>query len=113
MLEKDFFEDHGHGDNYQSTNELWISEEESPPEYLDKQGFQYSNFKLILALKLHVKLSVNLRDLPSDAWERHRGVRGEYHRVRYTLGLVFGAGGIEWRFLHKGTIIGSVDCEYL
>jgi hypothetical protein len=53
-----------------------------------------------------------LRDLPRDAWESKVGLSGEYVRVRYHLGLSFGAGGIEWRFLHNGTVIGAVDCQY-
>lgn len=70
-------------------------------------------FSLIVVLKLHVKLTVNLQKLPSDAWENRRGVRGEYRRFRYQLGLRLVAGGIEWQFLHKGKIIGSVDCQYV
>jgi len=66
----------------------------------------------ILVLKLHVKLSVDLGKLPSDGWEKRKGVGGEYRRFRYNLGLSFGAGGIEWRFLHKGKVIGYVDCQY-
>ena len=70
-------------------------------------------FPLIVVLKLHVRLSVDLQKLPSDAWEKRRGVSGEYRRFRYQLGLGFGAGGIEWQFLHKGKVIGSVDCQYI
>jgi len=68
---------------------------------------------LILVLKLHVKLSVDLEKLPADAREKRKGVGGQYCRFRYQLGLSFGAGGIEWRFLHNGKIIGSVDCQYI
>jgi hypothetical protein len=68
---------------------------------------------LILVFKIHVKLSVDLGKLPADAWERRKGLSGEYSRVHYHLGLSFGAGGIEWRFLYKGKVIGSVDCQYM
>jgi hypothetical protein len=67
---------------------------------------------LIEGLKAQVKLSVNLECLPSEAWEVRQGVSGKYRRVRFQLGLSFGPGGIEWRFLYKGKVIGSVQCEY-
>jgi hypothetical protein len=28
------------------------------------------------------------------------------------MGLVFGVGGLEFRALHEGKVIGSVDCDY-
>jgi hypothetical protein len=67
---------------------------------------------LIVALKMHVSLSVDLNKLPPEAWEKRKGLKGEYHRVRYYLGLTFGAGGIEWRFLYQGKVIGSAECKY-
>jgi hypothetical protein len=70
-------------------------------------------FSLILALLLHAILTVDLQKLPSDAWEKRRGVKGEYRRFRYQLGLTLIAGGIEWQFLHKRKVIGSVDCQYI
>jgi hypothetical protein len=70
-------------------------------------------FSLIVVLKLYAKFTVNLQKLPSDAWENRRGVRGEYRRFRYQLGLSFGAHGIEWQLLHKGKFIGSVDSQYI
>lgn len=68
---------------------------------------------LILVMKMHINLTVDLGKLPPDAWERKEGVRGTYRRVQYELGLSFGAGGIEWRFLYKGKVMGSVKCEYV
>lgn len=62
---------------------------------------------------MHVKLSVDLAKLPADAWEKRWSKSGgAYRRVRYQLGLNFGPGGIEWRFLYKGKVIGSVNCDY-
>jgi hypothetical protein len=66
----------------------------------------------MIGLKAHVKLSINLGSLPDEAWQTRRGLSGQYRRVYYQLGLAFGPGGIDWRFLYKGKVIGSVDCEY-
>jgi hypothetical protein len=63
-------------------------------------------------MKIQVKLTVNLNKLPPSAWEVRKGATGNYRRVRYDLGLSFGAGGIEWRFLHKGKVMGSVATDY-
>ena len=62
---------------------------------------------------LHSKLTVDLRKLPVDAWIRSEGPFGEYYAVDYEIGLLFGAGGIEFRFLHEGKVIGSLECEYV
>ena len=59
-----------------------------------------------------MKLSVNLGSLPESAWKTRQGLNGQYRRVYYQLGLAFGPGGIEWRFLHEGKVIGSVECQY-
>jgi hypothetical protein len=68
---------------------------------------------LILVLKMQVSLSVDLEKLPTDAWENRKGINGCYYRrYHYHLGLSFGAGGIEWRLLHKNKVIGSVKCKY-
>ena len=70
-------------------------------------------FLLILVLKMQVRLSVDLEKLPADAWENRKGIDGHfYRRYHYHLGLSFGAGGIEWRFLYKNKVIGSVTCKY-
>jgi len=69
--------------------------------------------KLISVMKQGVKLTVDLKNLPQSAWDIRKGVNGAYRRVRYDLGLAFGAGGIEWRFLYKGKVMGSVTCDYI
>ena len=66
----------------------------------------------MIVLEAHVKLSVNLGSLPENAWKTRQGLNGQYRRVYYQLGLAFGPGGIEWRFLHEGKVIGSVECQY-
>ena len=68
---------------------------------------------LTLVMKMHVRLTVDLKELPSRAWERRKGRDGAYRRVQYELGLSFGAGGIEWFFRYDGKIIGSVKSEYI
>jgi hypothetical protein len=66
----------------------------------------------MIALKKHCRLTVNLRELPQRAFVFKEGPYGQYYQVRYDIGLVFGAAGIEFRFLYNGSIIGSVHCEY-
>jgi hypothetical protein len=66
-----------------------------------------------LVMKHQVKLTVDLTKLPRSAWEMRRGLNGSYRRVRYELGLSFGAGGIEWRFLYQGKVMGSVTSDYV
>jgi hypothetical protein len=68
---------------------------------------------LTLVLKMQARLSVDLGQLPVDAWESRRGRTGPYRRVHYHLGLLFGAGGIEWQLLHNGKVMTSVECEYM
>jgi hypothetical protein len=55
---------------------------------------------------------VNLRSLPTGAFEKKSGPKGDYYSVRYQIGLIFGPGGIEFRCLYKGQVYGSVDCDY-
>jgi len=65
-------------------------------------------------LQIYVALSVNLRNLPPEAWQKRTALTGgNYLRVQYQLGLSFGAGGIEWRFMYKDKVIGAVDCQYM
>jgi hypothetical protein len=82
------------------------------PRNMTRQTVFPISCRLIVGLKAHVKLSVNLERLPPEAWEVRQGVSGKYRRVRYHLGLSFGPGGIEWRFLYQGKVIGSVECQY-
>jgi hypothetical protein len=64
-------------------------------------------------MKHQVMLTVDLKNLPRSAWEVRKGMNGSYRRVRYELGLTFGAGGIEWRFLYQGKVMGSVKSDYV
>jgi hypothetical protein len=55
---------------------------------------------------------VDLRQLPKEAFSEEIGPKGKYYKVSYTIALAFGPGGIEFKFLHHGKVIGSVDCDY-
>ena len=66
----------------------------------------------MIALKKLCKLEVNLRTLPEDAFHAKSGPLGDYYEARFAMGLVFGAGGLEFRALYEGNVIGSVDCDY-
>ena len=93
--------------------ELSISYDDVPPEYSDSKGSARYQ-RLTTGLQVYVRLSVDLTQLPPSAWELRWGTGNvqRYRRVYYHLGLHFGPGGIEWRYMHDGKIIGSVDCEY-
>jgi len=68
--------------------------------------------ELILAIKSHADMTVNLRDLPDSAWKKDNGGAGEYYWASYQIGLAFSQAGIEFKFLHNKRVIGSVDCDY-
>ena len=55
---------------------------------------------------------MNLRTLPNDAFEKRLGPHGEYYRVYFDIGLAFGPGGIEFKFLYKKNVVGSLECDY-
>ena len=57
-------------------------------------------------------LTVDLRKLPKDAFVRKYGPKGEYYRVDYDLGFTFGPAGIEFSFLYRAKVMGSVDAQY-
>jgi hypothetical protein len=111
ILEKNIYSDYHCKST--ATAILWICEEDDPPEYFDKSRILLLLALLILVMKSQVKLTVDLKNLPQSAWEVRKGVNGSYTRVRYDLGLAFGAGGIEWRFLYEGKVMGSVMSDYL
>ena len=54
----------------------------------------------------------DLLKLPKDVMTYSSGLGGEYYRVDYDLGVTFSAGGIEFRFLHEGKVMGFVDADY-
>jgi len=60
----------------------------------------------------HCSLSVDLRKLPVNVITKNTGPSGDFFRVDYDLGVTFGPGGIEFKFLHDGKTMGHVDAEY-
>lgn len=74
----------------------------------------FLNFRwLIVDMNVHVRLTVDLRTVPEKAHVNGIGEFGPFSRVSYSLGLSFGAGGIELRLLSDGKVVGSVECEYI
>jgi len=69
-------------------------------------------YRLILGIHGHGEMQVDLRRIPLRGWRKENGPRGRYYSVDFELGLVFGAGGIEFRFSYEGNIIGAVPCAY-
>ena len=68
--------------------------------------------QLIIDITEQCRLTVNLRDIPASGFSRRSGQKGEYYRVKFSLGLMFGPGGIEFSFIHDGRVVGSVTCDY-
>lgn len=115
LKECKFYRDYGAGDKgATATEDLFISYDDVSPQFSDSHGrSRYFNSLLTPGVEPHVRLSVDLTKLPASAWERLHGASGKYYRVHYILGLSFGPGGIEWRFLYDGQVLGSVDCQYI
>ena len=68
---------------------------------------------LTLGLRKHCTVTArDLRQLPASEFRKGTGPEGEYYKVGFSLGLVFGAGGIEFKFLSQGTVIEAANCGY-
>jgi hypothetical protein len=57
-------------------------------------------------------LRFDLRQLPQTAFKQLKGPKGRFYQVSYELGLLLGAGGIEFRFIFKNKITGVVIADY-
>jgi hypothetical protein len=56
---------------------------------------------------------VDLRKLPNDAFKEFKSRRsGKYVKVEYVIGLTFGGGGLEFKFLYRGKVMGTVTSDY-
>jgi len=93
--------EYNRGDDLWRTTNLYICDEEFPPEYDNSPSLKH-----LTALK------VNLRELSEAAFYKKRGPLGEYRRVAYQIGLSFGAGGVDFTFTHQGRVVGYVSTEY-
>ena len=68
---------------------------------------------LTLAIMEHGKVTLNLREYPSEAiYEGYRDDSSVYYSITQSIGLMFGPGGIELKICHEGNIIASVECDY-
>lgn len=77
---------------------------------------------LTLAIVEHGKVTLNLREFPSEAvyegyrdesvYEEYRDESSVYYSIRQSIGLMFGPGGIELKICYEGKIIASVECDY-
>jgi hypothetical protein len=61
---------------------------------------------------MHCQLQMDFKNFPLDAFVRKIGARGAYYEIEYSVGLVLGPGGIEFRAMYKGNVVGSVECDY-
>ena len=68
---------------------------------------------LTLAIMEHGKVTLNLREFPSEAvFEGYRDESSVYYSITHSIGLMFGPGGIELKICHEGKIIASVESDY-
>jgi hypothetical protein len=68
---------------------------------------------LTLAIMEHCKVTLNLREFPSEAvFEGNRDDNSVYYSITHSIGLMFGSGGIELKICHEGKIIASVEIDY-
>jgi hypothetical protein len=93
--------------------DLYICDEELPPPYDNNPGEAHERLRLTLAINHLTKLTVDLRKLPKDAFKEFRSRHsGKYYKVTYTMGLTFGGGGLEFKFLYGGQVMGAVAADY-
>jgi hypothetical protein len=91
---------------------LFICDDETPPEYDGAPSNTSCLYLLISGIQKHCEMVVDLREIPVRGFHKKNGPHGRYYNVSFELGLVFGAGGIEFTFLFEGTILGAVKCAY-
>jgi hypothetical protein len=48
----------------------------------------------------------------TNDWVWRQGPHQGYYAVEFAIGLVFGPGGIEFKFIHDGRVVGYVECDY-
>jgi hypothetical protein len=57
------------------------------------------------------RLTVNLRDIPSQAFERKYGPKGPYYQVSYHISITFGV-VMDFKLSHEGKIVGEITADY-
>jgi hypothetical protein len=62
---------------------------------------------------MHCKLQIHLENFPMDAFVKKERGDDVYYQIVYTVGLVLGPGGIEFRALHGGKVVGSIEFDYI
>jgi hypothetical protein len=93
-------------------SQLYICEDENSPMYLDHRSMVLCVFLLIEGVTEQCRLTVNLRDIPASGFKRKTGPKVEYYKVHFSLGVMFGPGGIEFSFIYDRMVVGSVTCDY-
>lgn len=80
--------------------------------YDDHRSKVLCMFLLIEGVIEQCRLTVDLRNIPASGFKRKTGPKGEYYQVYFSLGVMFGPGGIEFSFIHDGRVVGTVTCDY-
>jgi hypothetical protein len=87
-----------------------VNDDNDPPEYVDI-CISFIHLSLILAVKPLCEVQVNLRALPSDAFERVTGSDGVFYSITYDLAIKVGP-MLEFQMLYKGQEYGKAVARY-
>ena len=93
------------------TNRLYVCEESVLPNYKNNWG-NIMRFPTLSIVKLLCEVTVNLRDLPTKAFELHQGEKGEFYQAKYDLGLTFGS-ELVFTFLYNEQVLGRASTRYV
>jgi hypothetical protein len=93
---------------------LYSSADQPPPLYDGEPGnHRIRTFQLTAkGMKLLVTVKGDLRKLPKTAFKEVKGPKGKICRVSYNLGIHFGAGGMDFRFIYNKEVLGEAKAEY-
>jgi len=95
------------------TVNLLACDDDVAPEYADNPACIIPlNMDVLMLVQSLCTLTVDLRKLPRHAFSQLTGPKGKYYQTIFSLGVTFGAAGIEFRFLYENVVMGTVNCDY-
>jgi hypothetical protein len=95
--------------------ELYSCVDDPPPMFDGGPGSHILTLLLTLrkGIQLLATVTVDLRKLPAMAFTELRGPRGIFYRVNYDIGIHFGSGGMEFRFIFNNDVVELAQVDYL
>jgi len=76
------------------------------------EGQDAPEFKDISGIRRLCNVTVDLKKIPPEAFERELGPEGPYYEVSYDVAIVFGS-LLEFRLVHEGVLLGQGKADYL